>query len=421
MTVAVLFLDLDNFKTINDSLGHDAGDRLLQAVAQRIVKSTRTSDTVARLGGDEFAILLERVASPAEVESVAASLIETLGQPFALNAVEVRVAASIGIAFSNEAAGTESLLGNADIAMYHAKAAGKNRYAVFEPQMQDVLHERLRLEADIGRAIDQEEFFLEYQPIVDLGTGSLLGVEALVRWRHPEAGVLMPNRFIPVAEECGQIVRLGRWVLLEACRALRAWRACVAGGNGLRVSVNISGRHLQHGELLQDVANALEKSGLEPQNLVIELTESTIMYNTEATLKHLRAVEGAGSPAGHRRFRHRLLLAVLSAPLPHRYPEDRPLVRQPADQLRKRTGVGARRDYPGRHPRPRHRGRGHRARAPGGGPARVGLRRRAGLPVCKGRLAGRRCRRAPSSSAAPSIGRRNRPMKPSPPAAASTP
>jgi diguanylate cyclase (GGDEF)-like protein/PAS domain S-box-containing protein len=293
-TVAVLFLDLDNFKIINDSLGHDAGDRLLQAVAQRIVKSTRSSDTVARLGGDEFAILLERVASAEEVTVVAASLIDTLGQPFSLNAVEVRVAASIGVAFSSAAAGTESLLGNADIAMYHAKAAGKNRYAVFEPQMQDELHERLRLEADIGRALDQEEFFLEYQPIVDLGTGSLLGVEALVRWRHPEAGVLTPNRFIPVAEECGQIVRLGRWVLLEACRGLRAWRGCVAGGNGLRVSVNISGRHLQHGELLQDVAAALESSGLEPQNLVIELTESTIMYNTEATLKHLEQLKALG-------------------------------------------------------------------------------------------------------------------------------
>ncbi len=293
-TVAVLFLDLDNFKTINDSLGHDAGDRLLQAVAQRIVKNTRSSDTVARLGGDEFAILLERVSSPAEAQEVAASLIETLGLPFALNAAEVRVAASIGVALSTCAGGTESLLGNADIAMYHAKSAGKNRYAVFEPHMQDVLHERLRLEADIGRALNQGEFFLEYQPIVDLGTGSLLGVEALVRWRHPDAGVLMPNRFIPIAEECGQIVRLGRWVLMEACRALHSWRGCVAGGGGLRVSVNISGRHLQHGALLQDVADALERSGLEPPNLVIELTESTIMYNTDATLQHLQELKALG-------------------------------------------------------------------------------------------------------------------------------
>ena len=293
-TVAVLFLDLDNFKTVNDSLGHDAGDRLLQAVAQRIVQNTRSSDTVARLGGDEFAILLERVSSPDEVGQVAQSLIETLGLPFVLNAVEVRVAASIGVAFSTSAAGTDSLLSNADIAMYHAKAAGKNRYAVFEPHMQDVLHERLRLEADLGRALNQEEFFLEYQPVVDLGTGSLLGVEALVRWRHPEAGVLMPNQFVPVAEECGQIVRLGRWVLMEACRALYAWRGCVAGGAGLRISVNISGRHLQHGALLQDVAHALESSGLEPQNLVIELTESTIMYNTDATLEYLQRLKAFG-------------------------------------------------------------------------------------------------------------------------------
>lgn len=292
--VAVLFLDLDNFKTINDSLGHDAGDRLLQAVAQRVVKSTRSSDTVARLGGDEFAILLERIPTPAEAKRVAQALIDALAPPFLLNAMEVRVAASIGIAFSTSAISAEALLGNADIAMYHAKAAGKNRFALFEPQMQDVLHERLRLEADIGRALAENEFFLEYQPIVDLGTRSLLGVEALVRWRHPQAGVLMPNQFIPVAEDCGQIVKLGRWVLMEACRALCAWRGKISGGTGLRVAVNISGRHLQHGELLQDVAHALNTSGLEPSNLVIELTESTIMYNTDANLERLQKLKALG-------------------------------------------------------------------------------------------------------------------------------
>jgi diguanylate cyclase (GGDEF)-like protein/PAS domain S-box-containing protein len=292
--VAVLFLDLDNFKTINDSLGHDAGDRLLQAVAQRIVQSTRSADTVARLGGDEFAILLEGIATPAEAKHVAEGLIETLGTPFLLNAVEVRAAASIGVAFSSSATGAESLLGNADIAMYHAKAAGRGRYAVFEPRMQDVLHERLRLEADLGRALTGEEFFLEYQPIVDLGTGSLLGVEALVRWRHPHAGVLLPHQFVPIAEECGQIVKLSRWVLLEACRAMREWRSCVSGGEGLRVSVNISGRHLQHGSLLQDVERALSSSGLEPPNLVIELTESTIMYNTDANLERLQQLKALG-------------------------------------------------------------------------------------------------------------------------------
>jgi diguanylate cyclase (GGDEF)-like protein len=294
LPVAVLFLDLDNFKTINDSLGHDAGDRLLGAVAQRIVKNTRPADTVARLGGDEFAILVESVASPEQVRTIAASLIEALAAPFVLNGVEVGVAGSVGVAYSTSATNAEALLGNADIAMYHAKAAGKNRYAVFEPRMQDVLHERLRLEADITRALAEQEFLLEYQPIVDLGTGSLLGVEALVRWRHPRDGMLMPGQFISVAEDCGQIVKLGRWVLIEACRALVAWRAGIAGGNGLRVSVNISGRHLQHGDLLRDVTDALAMSGLEPENLVVELTESTIMCNTEANLERLQRLKCLG-------------------------------------------------------------------------------------------------------------------------------
>ena len=292
--VAVLFLDLDNFKNINDSLGHDAGDRLLGAVAQRIVQNMRAADTVARLGGDEFAILLESAAIPEHVEAVAVALIEALATPFPLNGMEVRVAASVGVAYSSSATGAEALLGNADIAMYHAKAAGKNRYVCFEPRMQDVLHERLRLEADIARAVPEEEFFLEYQPIVDLGSGSLLGVEALIRWRHSRDGVLMPGRFIPVAEDCGQIIKLGRWVLSEACRALVAWRSCIAGGKDLRVAVNISGRHLQHGEILRDVTDALARSGLEPANLVVELTESTIMSNTEDNLERLQKLKELG-------------------------------------------------------------------------------------------------------------------------------
>jgi diguanylate cyclase (GGDEF)-like protein/PAS domain S-box-containing protein len=293
-SVAVMFLDRDNFKNINDSLGHDAGDRLLQAVAQRIVKTTRSSDTVARLGGDEFAVLVEGIATITEVQRLADALIATLDVPFPLNGMEVRVGASIGVAFSARESGTETLLSNADIAMYHAKAAGKNRHVTFQTQMQDMLHERLRLEADIGRALAREEFFLEYQPIIDLGTRSLLGVEALVRWRHPEAGVLMPGRFIQVVEECGQIDKLGRWVLRRACQDLCAWRGGVAGGTGLRLAVNISGRHLQHGELVHDVAQALNESGLEPGNLVIELTESTIMYNTDANLERFHRLKALG-------------------------------------------------------------------------------------------------------------------------------
>jgi len=178
--------------------------------------------------------------------------------------------------------------------MYHAKAAGKNRHVIFQPQMQTLLHERLRLEADIGRALAQEEFFLAYQPIVDLGTRVLLGVEALVRWRHPEAGVLMPASFIHVLEECGQIAALGRWVLKRACRDVCAWRNSIAGASGLRLAVNISARHLQHGELVHDVLQALENSGFESGNLVIELTESTMMYNTEVNLERFHRLKQLG-------------------------------------------------------------------------------------------------------------------------------
>ena len=292
--VAVMFVDLDNFKSVNDSLGHDVGDRLLQAVAQRLVKSTRLSDTVARLGGDEFAILLEGVTTNEEVERLAASLIEKLDQPFALSGTEVRVSASIGVAFPTIEASAEALLSKADIAMYHAKAAGKNRFVAFQPSMQEVLQERMRLVADIAQAVAHGEFFVEYQPIVDLGSRSLLGVEALVRWRHPELGVLMPDRFIQIAEECGQIVKLGRWVLAQACHEVHAWRGSVAGGAGLRVAVNISARHLEHGDLERDVAQALRESGLEPGNLVIELTESTIMHNTESNLARLQQLKTLG-------------------------------------------------------------------------------------------------------------------------------
>ena len=292
--IAVMFVDLDNFKSVNDSLGHDVGDRLLQAVAQRLVKSTRFSDTVARLGGDEFAILLEGIAAVGEVELLAAALIEQLDQPFNLGGTEVRVSASIGVAFSTFETSAEALLGKADIAMYHAKSAGKNRFVAFQPPMQELLQERTRLVADIARGVANEEFFIEYQPIIDLGTRSLLGVEALVRWRHPELGVLMPDRFIQIAEECGQVVKLGRWVLAQACREIHAWRRAVAGGSGLRVAVNISARHLEHGDLAQDVALVLEESGLEPGNLVIELTESTIMHNTEANLARLLQLKSLG-------------------------------------------------------------------------------------------------------------------------------
>jgi diguanylate cyclase (GGDEF)-like protein/PAS domain S-box-containing protein len=292
--VAVMFLDLDNFKNVNDSLGHDAGDRLLQAAAQRLVKSTRPSDTVARLGGDEFAILLEGINDPADVERIGASITEAFSEPLVLDSSEASIAASIGIAYSQVDDDTEQLLRNADIAMYNAKAAGKGRFVVFQPRMQEQLRERLRLEEDINRALARGEFFIEFQPVVDLKNRELLGIEALVRWNHPEQGLVMPGAFIPTAEESGQIVELGRWVLTEACRQVRAWRDRIVAGEELRIAVNISGRHLQHADLVADVRRALEVSGLEPGNLVIELTESTIMHNTEINLERFRELKALG-------------------------------------------------------------------------------------------------------------------------------
>jgi diguanylate cyclase (GGDEF)-like protein/PAS domain S-box-containing protein len=292
--VAVMFLDLDNFKNVNDSLGHDAGDRLLQAAAQRLVKSTRPSDTVARLGGDEFAILLEGIGSDTDVERIARSVSEAFNRPLLLDGRKTEATASIGVACSRPGDDAEQLLRNADIAMYGAKAAGKARLVVFEPQMQEQLHDRLRLEQDIDLALARDEFFLEFQPVVDLTSRELLGVEALLRWSHPQRGIVMPGDFIPIAEESGRIVELGRRVLVEACRQVRAFSESIPAGTGLRVAVNISGRHLQQGNLVEDVRNALETSGLEPGSLVIELTESTIMQNTEVNLERFRELKALG-------------------------------------------------------------------------------------------------------------------------------
>ena len=292
--VAVMFLDLDNFKNVNDSLGHDAGDRLLQAAAQRLVNSTRPSDTVARLGGDEFAILLEGIGSDLDVERVAAPISAAFNRPLLLDGRETEATASIGVACSRPGDDAEQLLRNADIAMYSAKAAGKARLVVFQPHMQEQLHDRLRLEQDIDLALARDEFFLEFQPVVDLTSRELLGVEALLRWNHPRRGVVMPADFIPIAEESGRIVELGRWVLVEACRQVRAFSESITAGTGLRVAINISGRHLQQGNLVEDVRNALEISGLEPGSLVIELTESTIMQNTEVNLERFRELKALG-------------------------------------------------------------------------------------------------------------------------------
>jgi diguanylate cyclase (GGDEF)-like protein/PAS domain S-box-containing protein len=292
--VAVLFVDLDNFKRINDTHGHAIGDRVLHKSAQRLVKATRNGDTVARLGGDEFAVLLENLATNDPVLEIAARVVESLQEPLEAPVADVRVAASVGIAFSRPEDGVEELMRNADVAMYAAKAAGKDRYVVYEPSMQHAASERREIEAELDVALRDAQFLLHYQPIVDLRSGYLLGVEALIRWQHPVRGLVPPREFIPVAEETGQIVPLGRWVLAQACREVKVWQARLPEGGEVRVGVNVSSVQLSKSDIAADVARALEISGIDPGCLVIELTESVLMQNSESVLAALGQLKALG-------------------------------------------------------------------------------------------------------------------------------
>jgi predicted signal transduction protein with EAL and GGDEF domain len=239
-------------------------------------------------------VLLEGVSTLEQAEQVASAVTEAFRLPLVIDGNDLLVTTSVGVALSEPGNDTEQLLRNADIAMYSAKSSGKGRHVVFHARMQEQLRERLRLEDDLNQALVREEFFLEFQPIIDLKTTELLGVEALVRWQHPVQGRLMPGQFIAMAEETGQVIALGRWVLMDACCRVQAWRKSVAAGDGLRLAVNISGRHLQQGDLVADVRSALEASGLEPESLLIELTESTMMHNSEGNLARLKELKTLG-------------------------------------------------------------------------------------------------------------------------------
>jgi diguanylate cyclase (GGDEF)-like protein len=286
--VAVLFLDLDRFKTVNDSLGHAAGDELLCTVAERISGCMRAADTAARLGGDEFAVLLEDLDSTREAVGVAERVIEALETPIVVAGREVLVGASIGVAFGRH--GAEDLLRHADVAMYRAKALGKGRYAMFEAGMQAEVMERLELEADLKRAVDRNELTVFYQPIIALATGELVGHEALLRWRHPVRGLIGPQSFIEVAEETGLIGPIGEFVLREACRQAAHWQA----SGELSMNVNLSGRQLEGPGLLDMVTTILRETGLAPGRLVLEITETVLMHDTEATIRRLRALRALG-------------------------------------------------------------------------------------------------------------------------------
>ncbi|MBL0938595.1 MAG: EAL domain-containing protein [Gemmatimonadaceae bacterium] len=290
--VTVLFLDLDNFKTVNDSLGHAAGDRLLVEAARRLASCVREADLIARLGGDEFAVLVEDAETVEEVLVVARRIGEALTRPFLLGGKEVFVNSSIGIARSTRGESSDDLVRNADVAMYVAKTRGKGQHVLFEPEMHRAALERLVVEADLRRAIDREEFFLAYQPIVQLASGDVIGAEALVRWMCRERGTVPPGVFIPIAEETGLIVPIGRWVLRRACREAQRWTK--ERGHPIRITVNLSGRQLQDAGVVADVRQALDESGLDPSQLVLEITESMLMQNTEVSMERLTALQALG-------------------------------------------------------------------------------------------------------------------------------
>ncbi len=276
---AVLFVDLDDFKLVNDSLGHAAGDRLLKLVADRMLSATRGCDTVARLGGDEFAVLLAGVQIDREAEVVATRIVAAMRAPFLVDGSEVYVPATIGIALAGFGGrgDVDELLRRADVAMYHAKRSGKGRFVVFSETMAGDAPRQLAIEADLHNALARGELFLEYQPIVGLRDGAVRGAEALLRWQHPERGRVSPLEFVPIAEQKGLIVPIGRWVLEEACRQAAAWCAAADAPATFYVSVNVSSRQLAEVSLVDDVVRALEQSGLPASRLLLEITESAIV------------------------------------------------------------------------------------------------------------------------------------------------
>ncbi len=290
---ALLFLDLDNFKTINDSLGHDAGDQLLREVAGRLQGAVREMDTVSRQGGDEFLIVLTEASDLDAISALAKHVLNSMIQPFSLKGMQIVTSVSIGVAlYPEDGDDFAALLKHADLAMYQAKAAGRNAFRFFDARMNADIIERLSLDSGLREALRQEHFVLHYQPIVDIRDGRLLAAEALIRWRHPQRGMLGPNRFIPAAESSGLIVEIGEWVLNEACRQMKVWRA--AGLPAFVLSVNLSPVQFRRGNLEVMVAAALQRYGVPAQCLELELTESLLLQDSARFIDSLAGLKALG-------------------------------------------------------------------------------------------------------------------------------
>lgn len=291
--VAVMFLDLDRFKTINDTLGHDSGDLLLREVSARLRRCVREEDTVARLGGDEFTVILEQINKPEDAAIVAAKIIEALAPPILLSGQEAFVTPSIGVTiYPWDSSNSESLLKDADTAMYRVKQEGGNGYRFFTPEMNTLAVGRLEMESGLRRALEREEFVVYYQPKVDLANGSIIGAEALLRWKHPDRGLVSPGEFIPILEETGQIEQVGEWVLKTVCTQLRSWQD--AAMPSLNVAVNLSGRQLQRNNLSTTIAGILEETGLDPSFLELEVTESMLMHDPKFAVDMLVQIRAKG-------------------------------------------------------------------------------------------------------------------------------
>jgi diguanylate cyclase (GGDEF)-like protein/PAS domain S-box-containing protein len=292
--VAVLFFDLDNFMTINDSLGHSAGDELLKVVAETLVGCLRKSDTAARLGGDEFAVLIEDAPNRAEVMHMASRLMKTLREPVSVAGQEIASTVSMGVTFGIQGHTSDQLLRNADLAMYLAKAQGKDRIEEFQDQMHVAVVQRLELEHDLRRAVLSEELRVHYQPIFDLVSSTIVGFEALVRWQHPTQGLLQPISFIPFAEEIGFIHNIDSFVLTEACAQARRWQSMGLAPAGLLMSVNLSAREIADSAIRDSVSLSLLETGFEPKHLILEITESALLRDLEATIRNLESLKSLG-------------------------------------------------------------------------------------------------------------------------------
>jgi diguanylate cyclase (GGDEF)-like protein/PAS domain S-box-containing protein len=291
--LAVMFLDLDRFKTVNDSLGHEFGDKLLCEAARRLSSVVRASDTVSRHGGDEFIVMLPEIASELDVRSIARKLIDAIGQPFLIDGKEIILSLSIGISmYPDHGNDIETLLRKADTALYVTKDAGRKHYRIYSEDMNSRAEQRLETENELRRAIDRNELYLEYQPQLDLETRRMVGAEALVRWRHPVRGTVPPGEFIPIAEDSGLIIEIGNWVMETACRQYASWLA--AGLPAGQISVNVSGHQFRHRAFVASVMGCLERSGLNPTRLELEVTETVIMQGSDHVLNKLRQLEELG-------------------------------------------------------------------------------------------------------------------------------